>query len=39
MFDRDELISALEVASAADVTNLVDLCRAAHLRVRVLIQS
>jgi hypothetical protein len=39
MFDRGELVRALDAVSTADVTNLVDLCRAAHLRVRVLIQS
>jgi 2-C-methyl-D-erythritol 4-phosphate cytidylyltransferase len=39
MFDREELIRALDAASSAEVTNLVDLSRAAHLRVRVLIQS
>jgi hypothetical protein len=39
MFDREELIRALDAVSTTEVTNLVDLSRAAHLRVRVLIQS
>jgi 2-C-methyl-D-erythritol 4-phosphate cytidylyltransferase len=39
LFDRSELISALDAASTSDVATLLDLCRAVHLRVRVLTQS
>jgi 2-C-methyl-D-erythritol 4-phosphate cytidylyltransferase len=38
-FGRDALMLALDrIGTAPQVSNLIELCQAAHLRVRVLIQ-
>jgi 2-C-methyl-D-erythritol 4-phosphate cytidylyltransferase len=38
IFEREALVQALDrVGTGADISNLIELCRAAGLRVRVLI--
>ena len=39
-FQHEALVQALDrVGTGADISNLIELCRAARLRVRVLIQE